>query len=302
MRITTQFVFAALLGVCAQADEDGYFWNSWEKESYNRGRSHAERHLKEGRLVYIDRSVGDSYREAFRKLLEERDVELISETAFFRGDYAYFAGHNDVSVPEIKKRLGKRFLEEKRQQAIQSVPNRKMVVYVADASGSMLSEFPFVLNELKQSMNELSETQDFCILFYQDGKVIHAWRKQRTAATRNAVTAVKNWLDEGNIVPQGTSDPRKAIRKAFAYEPDLIFVLSHDLCGTGRFATDPGRVLRIIRRRHRKNAIKVHWLQFIDSHNADVFKKAAQITGGRHIQITPQELGLGPRDESASDD
>ncbi len=54
------------------------------------------------------------------------------------------------------------------------LPGVKKVVYVIDASGSLIDTLPLVIDQLQTSVMQLSDDQSFTVIFYQDDKTIEA--------------------------------------------------------------------------------------------------------------------------------
>ena len=50
--------------------------------------------------------------------------------------------------------------------------NAYKIIYIVDASGSLIDTLPFVIKELKRSINELSDRQEFNVIFFQAGDAI----------------------------------------------------------------------------------------------------------------------------------
>ncbi len=107
------------------------------------------------------------------------------------------------------------------------------ILYVVDASGSMVTSMPAVLDELKRSITALHPTQRFNVLLFQnaDGAgFIRAnlppgsTRPLLLDATRRHKKHIFDWLDRAPL--GGASDPRPALRAAFTMKPDAIFLLS----------------------------------------------------------------------------
>jgi len=116
------------------------------------------------------------------------------------------------------------------------------IVYVVDASGSMLTTFPNVVAELRRSIQALHPMQRFAVLLFRafPGASGPAYIRPDyppgvnapvlVDATREAKRAVFRWL--ANVNPGGRSNPIDAIETALRLRPDAIFVLSSG-------ATDP---------------------------------------------------------------
>ncbi|MEX2216319.1 MAG: hypothetical protein WD768_19565 [Phycisphaeraceae bacterium] len=115
--------------------------------------------------------------------------------------------------------------------ADEPAPARNNIVYVIDISGSTIGVSPFIISEVKKSLNQLSERPQFAVLFFQNGQVLEAPKQGMLAVNAENRSLVFRWMDieEGPITPGGTGDPRAALKRAFELEPVLIFVLSDGL-------------------------------------------------------------------------
>ncbi|MBL0922173.1 MAG: hypothetical protein IBJ10_08615, partial [Phycisphaerales bacterium] len=104
------------------------------------------------------------------------------------------------------------------------------IVYVVDASGSMVSAFASVARELRRSIDGLGSGQWFQVVLFNEsaietprglwgvaeGSLIRATPENRRAVFR--------WLE--NVRPERRSDPLPALERAMAFRPDLVFLLS----------------------------------------------------------------------------
>lgn len=167
--------------------------------------------------------------------------------------------------------------------------NTRSVVYVVDASGSLVDTMPFVIDGLQRSIGKLDEQQRFAVLFFQRGMVIEVpvpsrGLKPATAAAREAAA---DWIDlaNGNIVPRGTSDPVPAIRLAVAYKPDEIVLLSDNITGKGRHAIEQADLLAAIQAetaRRGAERTKISTIQFLQPDALGTMEKIAEQYGGTY--------------------
>ncbi len=113
------------------------------------------------------------------------------------------------------------------------VTNARSLVYVIDASGSMMTWLPMVLDALELSLNRLSSSQRFAVIFFQRDRSIPVPPERLVKANEPNISRVMNWSNKGaNLIPGGGSNPLSAMQKAFALDPDVIFLLSEGLDGT----------------------------------------------------------------------
>ncbi len=190
---------------------------------------------------------------------------------------------------------------ELRANFLGSGGNARRIAFVIDASGSLIDNFPFVIRELQRSITQLSGRQYFTVIFYQGDRVIEVTpagidAKRATAAMKQQVN---EWLSpaEYNITPNGTTNPVKALRRAFGYKPQLVFLLSDAITGQGQYEIDQRRLLDEIERLN-KAGTKINTLQFIQQ---DPLIKAglrgtmeliAEQSGGVYKYVSESELQL----------
>ncbi len=190
---------------------------------------------------------------------------------------------------------------ELRAQFLGSGGNARRIAFVIDASGTLIDTFPFVLRELRKSISELSGRQYFTVIFFQQDKVIEVPppgidAKRATADIKQRVNA---WLadDQYNVVPQYKGNPVKALRRAFSYRPDLIFLLSDEITGQGQYEIEQRALLEEIDRANR-HGTKINTIQFI--HEDPLIKAGlrgtmeliAERSGGVYTFVSKADLGI----------
>ncbi|MEM1028261.1 MAG: hypothetical protein AAGJ38_09280 [Planctomycetota bacterium] len=128
-------------------------------------------------------------------------------------------------------------------------PGAARLVYVIDASGSLIDTFPFILAELQRAISELQPEQSFAVLFFSGDHVTEAPPYGMKRATTQAVRHTNQWIDPGSgrIMASGRPHADAAIRRALAYQPDAIILLSDGITGRGDQAlTTRARLLSLI--------------------------------------------------------
>lgn len=144
-------------------------------------------------------------------------------------------------------------------------PGAKKIVYLIDASGSLITTFPFVVLELKRAILSLKEQQSFTVIFFQGDEVREIGPRGLKRADKAGVDRFMKWVDPaaGNIIPAGATNPVKALQLAMKYEPDLIMLLSDNItgAGTGRFEIDQRRLLKMIREGNTRKT-QINTIQF----------------------------------------
>ena len=168
-------------------------------------------------------------------------------------------------------------------------PDVKRVVYVIDASGSMIDSLPFCIRELKRSIAGLTEDQQFTVIVFQGGATTKLpprglSNNPTSEATQKRFT---EWID--GIVPKGHGVPVPALEEALRYRPDVIFLLSDD----GAFATDtPDKQAALLREIDSINTrgvpiSTVKWMYPGNETVQGTLEMVAEHTGGQFRYIRP---------------
>ena len=177
--------------------------------------------------------------------------------------------------------------------------NARKLAYVIDASGSLLDSMPFVINEIKRSISELSSKQSFTVIFFQGDRVIEVPpRGLKTASSDLKREAIK-WVDlgSGNIIPQGSSNPVKAIKLALRYKPQLVFLLSDNITGRAQYEMNQKRLVDEIKKANGSHT-KINTIQFLypDPLTTVGLKPTMELisesTGGIYKFVDGRELGI----------
>ena len=175
--------------------------------------------------------------------------------------------------------------------------NARNIVYLVDASGSLIDVLPFVITELKRSIGELSEQQKFSIIFFQGDKPIEVPPLGLKPANTENKQRVIQWLDGGNVVPAGLATPVEALKRALTYKPHLMFILSDNITGSGRYEVDQRRLLAEIERTN-TSGTKINTIQFLYPDKLEgsglkpTLKAIADSTGGVYKFLDGRELGI----------
>ena len=173
--------------------------------------------------------------------------------------------------------------------------NATKLIYIVDASGSLIDTLPYVITELKRSIGELSDKQQFTVIFFQAGRELEVPPRGWKNATDDMKQRVNDFitLENGNIIPRGSTDPVAAVKLAMRYKPELVFVLSDNITGRGRYEVDRDQLLKLIDEAMRDNPrMKVNTIQFVYKDPLETLKAISDKTGGVHTFITEADLGL----------
>ena len=179
--------------------------------------------------------------------------------------------------------------------------NARRLVYLIDASGSLMDTLDFVILELKRSINDLNPQQSFTVIFFQGGeqpKEVPATRGIRPATPEIKLKVIE-WIDRdaGNVFPKLSADPIPALKLALQYHPQLVFILSDNITGRGRYEVDQRRLLREIERAN-KGQTAINTIQFIYRDTLESYglkptmEEIADRNGGLYKFVDAKELGI----------
>lgn len=168
------------------------------------------------------------------------------------------------------------------------------IVYIVDASGSLTAELPFVIAELKRSISELKPTHQFAVVFFQNDQAIEAPPHGLKPATPTIKKAVQDWIsiESGHIVPQGRTNPIAAIQRALRYQPQLIFILSDNITGSGRYEVDRDALIDMLNEANRDRRITINTIQFLYPDALNTLQEIAAAHDGVFRFIRETDLGL----------
>ncbi len=178
--------------------------------------------------------------------------------------------------------------------------NARRIVYVIDASGSMIRSLKIVLGELARSLDALAESQSFGIIFFQGDEALMVPPTNRlVAATEQATIEALQWIQR-RVIPSGRSNPLAAIEMSLGLRPDVIFLLSENITGSGPFEIDQEDLLGLLEKlnpadpRTGRRATRINCVQFLYPDPLDTLKKIAQRHGGPkgYKFLDADELGI----------
>jgi hypothetical protein len=148
------------------------------------------------------------------------------------------------------------------------------IIYVIDRSGSMADSFDFLRTELKRSIGDLSHSQKFHVILFNDAFIEMPPGKLVPAIAANKRRCF-DFLDQ--VHPGGMTDPIPAMRRAFRKKPDLIFFLTD-----GEFSP---ALLVELRKWNKKERVRIFTLAYIYASGSNLLKKIASEHGGTYTFV-----------------
>lgn len=185
--------------------------------------------------------------------------------------------------------------------------NARSVVFVVDASGSMIGAFRTVVDELARSLSALVPSQSYAVIFFQRNAALAVPPANRLVpVSRRAIDETMQWI-RSSVVPSGRSNPLEALQRALSLRPDCVFLLSCNITGTGQFEIDQRTLLDTLDRLNpierstgRRRSV-IQSIQFLDEDPLETMRIIADRHGGggRAFKfLSRAELGLAPAGEA----
>lgn len=176
-----------------------------------------------------------------------------------------------------------------------AMPRPDSVVYIVDASGSMVEQLASVRHELVRSIRRLQPDQSFNAVFFRDGEALPLWPRGLRAASDANRRFAMTWVtsDRKRVAPGGSSDPLAALEAALRWRPDEIWLLSDNITGAGRFALEPEALVERIaefRARYRAENTRVHAIQFLRDDPHRTLERIAAANRGLFRKVESTDL------------
>lgn len=165
-----------------------------------------------------------------------------------------------------------------------SSSNAVRVVYVCDASGSMIKVFTGLQRQLRMSIDQLRIPQQFGVITFNE--VTNSLGNQLLLATPENKRKANEFIQK-QIAQNGTK-PASAIAQAFALEPQLIFVLTD-----GFDQGDPAAILEQFRKLNRDKKVKINTIllrSIEDPELVRLLKTIASENGGTYREVEQQDF------------
>jgi hypothetical protein len=162
--------------------------------------------------------------------------------------------------------------------------NAMKVVYLCDSSGSMMTKFDTLRQELRKAADGLKPIQSFDIIFFSEDNFVALDNKSLLLATPETKRKAYDFLDK--TAPHGSSDPIPGLRAAFATQPQLIYMLTD-----GDFPNN-NQVLEELRKLNKDKKVKINTIAFMDrgEEYQKLLKQIADEHGGLFKFVSYTEL------------
>jgi len=163
----------------------------------------------------------------------------------------------------------------------------RRIVFVLDATGSMLLNGPLAVNELKTSLSKLSEKLGCVIVRFGDNRIEQFPAKMQRVDAKLKVQ-IHKWLDEVNGLPAGHVPLQSALIQAIRCDPQLVFVITCGITQSGPNAEDDAALVEF----SAKSVVKINVVQFPGEDPCPVLRSIAEASGGLYKFVSLDELGL----------
>lgn len=176
---------------------------------------------------------------------------------------------------------------QKQGPVFEKVTAKQRVIFVCDASGSMISKMASLKAELAKAVNALDPAQSFDIIFMQDNHALALDRTNLLLANDAGKRKLAKFLDD--VSTSGPSDPMAAVRLAFRLKPQLIYLLTD-----GDFPDNEALVAEI-KKLNANQKVIVNTIAFVNDKDTDTeflgtLKKIAKESGGQFKHVAENEL------------
>jgi len=158
------------------------------------------------------------------------------------------------------------------------------IVYIVDRSGSMTDSLVYVKYELKRSIGELPDAKEFHVIFYSTGPAQEMPMRRLVPASEHNKELAFEFID--SIVADGQTDPSKALEKAFAVKPDMVYLLTD-----GEFDR---QIIDLVKRLNVGGKVTVHTIGFLytmpGTASEEILKTIASQNGGNYKFVSEADL------------
>lgn len=165
-----------------------------------------------------------------------------------------------------------------------AAPAATRIVFLVDASGSMIGAFRAVIREVERTLRQLDSRQSFTVLLFQGEQVLspRTLKGGLRPATPAAVDSVVAWMRDVN--PKDRSDPSQALKDAFGLDPQVVYLVSTDITGTGNYEVDRDQLFQLLeklnpRRGDGRRDTLIRCIQLLDEDRLGTLREIARRHG-----------------------
>ncbi|MFK7788069.1 MAG: hypothetical protein AB8C95_01080, partial [Phycisphaeraceae bacterium] len=159
------------------------------------------------------------------------------------------------------------------------------IVFLVDASGSLVDSLPQMLVWLKEALRTVKENEEFAVYFFKSDKPIAIKPEGMLKPSRALLAKVsEDWLssDKMPVFPSGRSNPTQAIAQALTLNPTDIYLLSDDAFAFSQGDTKPGEALTLVKEAIGDAKVRVHGVQFFYRSEQNILETLANQYDGTY--------------------
>ena len=158
------------------------------------------------------------------------------------------------------------------------------IVYVLDATGSMMSSFDALRAQVHIAIQNLQTSQSFGIVFINEHNPPALAPTLLPATLENKRKALE-YVDA--MAPRGGTEPLPGLEKAFALQPDLIYLFVDPSC-----FPDKKAILDLVVKQNLNHVTKLNIIAFEggDPDNQKFLKELALRSGGLYRFLSEKDL------------
>jgi hypothetical protein len=159
----------------------------------------------------------------------------------------------------------------------------RVVVYVVDRSGSMLTTMDGVKKELRKSIGQLRRSQKFHLIFFNSGTPLENPPRRPVSSIKAHKREAFEFIERVN--PVGGTDPRPAMRRAFALQPDVIYFLTD-----GEFNAVLSDLMEMLDRLNHKRKVRIFTIAYVSQEGAPALQRIAREHNGEYRFVSEDEI------------
>lgn len=163
------------------------------------------------------------------------------------------------------------------------------IVFLCDASGSMLNKFATLREQLTKAVAGLGPNQSFNLIFMTEADC-NKMAAQPVKATADNKQAAETFMED-KVTPRGETNPNPAIDAAFAENPQVLFLLTD-----GDFPDNLAMQKRIAAL-NANHQVQINTIAFVSEADSDtdfmkLLQSIAHQNGGHYQHVDEEKIAI----------